>query len=90
MAARPLQDPRAALNAPRTAELFAHLKTMCDVVIIDTPSVLEGPETPYLTRLSDAVVLVTKPDESHSSAFGRALSALSSWKSPPVGLAIAR
>jgi uncharacterized protein involved in exopolysaccharide biosynthesis/Mrp family chromosome partitioning ATPase len=90
MATRPLLDPRAALNAPRTAELFAHLKTMCDLVIIDAPSVLEGPETPYLTRLSDAVLLVTRQDESRSSAFGRALSALSNWKSPPVGLAIAR
>ncbi|HEV2651260.1 MAG TPA: exopolysaccharide transport family protein [Rhizomicrobium sp.] len=90
MATRPLLDPRAALNAPRTAELFAHLKTMCDLVIIDAPSVLGAPETPYLTRLSDAVVLVTRQDERHSSAFGRALSALSSWKSPPVGLAIAR
>jgi polysaccharide biosynthesis transport protein len=90
MATRPLLDPRAALNAPRTAELFAHLKTMCDLVIIDAPSVLEAPETPYLTRLSDAVVLVTRQDESRGSAFGRALSALSSWKSPPVGLAIAR
>lgn len=86
----PPRDARAAMAAPRTGELFAHLKSISDLVIIAAPPVLSARETPYLTRLSDAVVMVARPDERPKPPLNNALQALGQWRSPPVGMVLVR
>jgi succinoglycan biosynthesis transport protein ExoP len=87
---KPPRDAKAALAAPRTGELFAHLKGMSDLVVIAAPPVLSARETPYLTRLSDAVVMVARPDEGPQPPLNNALRTLSEWRSPPVGMVLVR
>jgi uncharacterized protein involved in exopolysaccharide biosynthesis/Mrp family chromosome partitioning ATPase len=87
---RPPRDTQAALAAPRTAELFAHLKGISDLVVVAAPPVLVGRETPYFTRLSDAVVMVARPDERPAPPLNNALRALGQWRSPPVGMVLVR
>ncbi|MEJ1968164.1 MAG: exopolysaccharide transport family protein [Rhizomicrobium sp.] len=86
----PPRDAKAALAATRTAELFAHLRGMSDLVIVAAPPVLTAGETPYLARLSDAVVMVARPDEGPGPQLDNALAALSQWRSPPVGMVLVR
>ncbi|MBL6854621.1 MAG: hypothetical protein ISS15_15080 [Alphaproteobacteria bacterium] len=87
---RPPRDARAALAAPRTRELFAHLKGISDLVIVAAPPVLSAGETPFLTRLSDAVVMVARPEEGPTPPLNNALRALGEWRSPPVGMVLVR
>jgi len=89
-ATNPPRDAQAALAAPRTGELFAHLKGMSDLVIVAAPPVLSARETPFLTRLSDAVVMVARPDEGPTPPLNNALKALGEWRSPPVGMVLVR
>jgi Mrp family chromosome partitioning ATPase len=86
----PPRDAQAALAAPRMGELFAHLKGMCDLVIVAAPPVLSARETPYLTRLSDAVVMVARPEEGPTPPLNAALRTLGEWRSPPVGMVLVR
>jgi len=90
VAANPPRDAQNALAAPRTGELFAHLKGISDLVIIAAPPVLSARETPFLTRLSDAVVMVARPDEGPKPPLNNALRALGEWRSPPVGMVLVR
>ena len=87
---QPMLDPTRMLAAPRTAELFAHLRTLADLIVIAAPTVIASPETPFLTRVSDAVVVVADPAAGPRSLLGRALEALGKWHSPPVGMVLAR
>jgi uncharacterized protein involved in exopolysaccharide biosynthesis/Mrp family chromosome partitioning ATPase len=86
----PPRDAQAALAAPRAGELFAHLKGICDLVIVAAPPVLSARETPLLTRLSDAVVMVARPEEGPRPPLNNALRALGEWRSPPVGMVLVR
>ncbi|MEI9886224.1 MAG: hypothetical protein WDN08_06920 [Rhizomicrobium sp.] len=82
------RDPAAALGSPRMAELFAHLRAIADLVIVTAPPVAGSREAPTFARLSDAVVMVTRPDE--APQLGPALSTLAQWRSAPVGMVLAR
>ena len=86
----PIQDPARMLAAPRTSELFAHLRTLADLIIIAAPTVIASPETPFLTKVSDVVVVVADPSAGPRSLLDRALEALVAWHSPPVGMVLAR
>lgn len=87
---QPILDPARMLAAPHTAELFTHLRTLADLIVIAAPTVIASAETPYLTRVSDAVVIVADPAAGPRSLLGRALEALGKWHSPPVGMVLAR
>ena len=87
---QPILDPARMLAAPRTSELFAHLRTLADFIIIAAPTVISSPETPFLTKVSDVVVVVADPTAGPRSLLGRALQALVAWRSPPVGMVLAR
>ncbi|HEY0299692.1 MAG TPA: polysaccharide biosynthesis tyrosine autokinase [Rhizomicrobium sp.] len=82
------RDPAAALASPRMAELFAHLRAICDLVIVTAPPVAVSREAPTFARLSDAVVLVTRPEEAPHPHVGQALSTLAQWRSAPVGMVL--
>jgi Mrp family chromosome partitioning ATPase len=86
----PPRDPQAALAAPRTQELFAHLRGICDLVVVAAPPVLSAQETPYFARLSDAVVMVARPDDGPKPPLSQALRALGAWHAAPVGMVLVR
>jgi Mrp family chromosome partitioning ATPase len=88
--AAPSRDPAAALASPRMAELFAHLRRICDLVIVAAPPVQTVREAPYFTKLSDAVVMVARPEEGPGPNLPNALRALAQWRSPPVGMVLVR
>jgi Mrp family chromosome partitioning ATPase len=57
-----LRNPDVVLASAKMAELVAHLRRTCDVVIIDAPSLLAGPQTQALARLADALLVVARTD----------------------------
>jgi len=86
----PPRDPQAALASPRMGELFAHLRGICDLVIVAAPAVPGSREAPTFARLSDAVVMVAHPDEGPGPQLSHALQTLAQWRSPPVGMVLVR
>lgn len=87
---QPPRDPGAALASPKVAELFGHLRRICDLVIVCAPPVLASGEAPAFARLCDAVVVVARPEEGPKPPLRNALAALGQWRSPPVGLVVVR
>ncbi|HJW41521.1 MAG TPA: exopolysaccharide transport family protein [Rhizomicrobium sp.] len=87
---KPPRDPRAVLASPRMGELFAHLRSLCDLAIVTAPPVLASAEAPSLARLADAVVMVAHPDEGPRPGLRQALAALGRWRSAPVGMVLVR
>jgi uncharacterized protein involved in exopolysaccharide biosynthesis len=86
----PPRDPAAALASPKMGELFAHLRGICDLVIVAAPTVRDSREAPTFARLSDAVVMVAHPDEGPGPHLAGALRTLAQWRSPPVGMVLVR
>lgn len=86
----PPRDPAAALASPRMGELFTHLRAICDLVVVAAPPVPSSGEAPTFARLSDAVVMVARPDEGTAPILGNALATLAQWRSPPVGMVLVR
>ncbi|HEX4301894.1 MAG TPA: Wzz/FepE/Etk N-terminal domain-containing protein [Rhizomicrobium sp.] len=86
----PPRDPDAALGSPKMAELFTHLRSICDLVIVAAPPVRESREATTFARLSDAVVMVARPDSGLDPLLNHALQTLAQWRSPPVGMVLVR
>lgn len=87
---RPPRDPAAALASPRMAELFTHLRAICDLVIVAAPPVRDSREAPTFARLSDAVVMVARPEERPGPYLGPALQTLAQSRSAPIGMVLVR
>ncbi len=58
----PLHNPAVVLASAKMAELIDHLRRTCDIVIVDAPSLLAGPQTQALARFSDALLVVARTD----------------------------
>ncbi len=86
----PPRDPAAALASPKMAELFNHLRAICDLVIVAAPTVRDSREAPTFARLSDAVVMVARPEAGPDPLLNHALQVLAQWRSPPVGMVLVR
>ena len=84
------RDPAAALASPRLGELLAHLRAICDLVIVAAPPVRSAGEATTFARLSDAVVMATLPDEGPGPQVAGALKTLAQWRSAPVGMVLVR
>ncbi len=54
-----LQNPAQLLASPAMAQLVAHLRNACDLVVIDSGAVLAANDAVQLARLSDTVLLVS-------------------------------
>ncbi|HXC55426.1 MAG TPA: exopolysaccharide transport family protein [Rhizomicrobium sp.] len=87
---QPARDPAAALASPRTQELFAHLRAICDLVVVAAPPVMASAEAPSFARLADAVVMVARPEEGPRPGLSKALQTLGQWRSAPVGMVLVR
>ncbi|HTQ14321.1 MAG TPA: polysaccharide biosynthesis tyrosine autokinase [Rhizomicrobium sp.] len=82
------RDPLAVLATRQMADLLAHLRGSCDLVLIDAPPVLAAAETNVLARFSDAVALIVR--HAPATVVDGAVDALAAHQSPPVALVIAR
>jgi uncharacterized protein involved in exopolysaccharide biosynthesis/Mrp family chromosome partitioning ATPase len=79
-------DPRAIWASAATAKLMAHLRRVCDVIIVDAVAIAPGGELPLIAGLSDALVVVTAPHPGLQAA----LDHLKSTTTVPAGLVVAR
>jgi uncharacterized protein involved in exopolysaccharide biosynthesis/Mrp family chromosome partitioning ATPase len=85
---QPARDPQAVLASPRMGELFSHLRGICDFVVIAAPAVLASAEAPGFARLSDAVVMVARPEEGPQPPLRQAIQTLGQLQSAPVGMVV--
>jgi len=60
--AHPVRHPDVVLASAKMAELIGHLRRTCDIVIVDAPSLVAGPQTQALARLSDVLLVVAPTD----------------------------
>jgi Mrp family chromosome partitioning ATPase len=86
-ASHPVRNPATVLASAKMAELIGHLRRTCDIVIVDAPSLLAGPQTQALARLSDALLVVARTDRQPSV---EALSALASGIPAATGVVLVR
>jgi polysaccharide biosynthesis transport protein len=86
--AQPARDPDAVIASPKVAELVSHLRKIADFVVVAAPPVLGSTEAPGFARLSDAVVMVARPEERPLPGLGRALQTLAQGRSAPVGMVL--
>lgn len=82
-------SPSQVLASNGMAQLVAHLRRSCDLVIIDSPPVLGASEMRFVAPLADAVMMVVRWDGATRPAVDHAIGALAAMRSPPVGIVIA-
>ena len=84
--ARPRGDGAAVLASAKMADLIAHLRRSCDVVIVDAPPLFSGDEMLALGRLADALVVVGRGEALSRGAAAHAIEALVASRTAPIGL----
>ncbi|HEV2561688.1 MAG TPA: polysaccharide biosynthesis tyrosine autokinase [Rhizomicrobium sp.] len=72
-ASEPVQNSGSIVSSPQMARLMAHLRQSADLVIVDCPPALGGNEAQAFARLSDAVLMVVRPNHTAASAVNAAL-----------------
>ncbi len=87
---RPANNPGAVLASAKMAELVAHLRRTCDVVIIDAPALFAGREARSLARLSDAVLVVARAETARQPALWQPINPQGAARATPIGLVIVR
>ncbi|NEO49957.1 MAG: CpsD/CapB family tyrosine-protein kinase, partial [Moorea sp. SIO4A3] len=68
-------NPAVLLDSERMASLINHVASRYDFVIIDTPSLNVAADAPILGKMTDGVLLVSRPGvvDSGSAAFAKGL-----------------
>ena len=64
------RDPSAAhlLYSPNFAHLIAQFRTEYELILIDTPPMLQMPDARIIARHADAVVLIARADQTSRDA----------------------
>jgi capsular exopolysaccharide synthesis family protein len=78
------------LNSPRFKSLISRWKQEYDYIIFDTPPVLGVSDTRLIANLSDGLIYVASLNVAHKQQIDRAVSIISSMKTPVLGLVINR
>jgi polysaccharide biosynthesis transport protein len=86
-AARPARL-RELLSSQRMAQLMAHLRASCDLVVVDAPPV-RAPESAAYLALTDAVLFVAGTEPHAQPAAVDALAVLAAQRAPTIGIALA-
>ncbi|MDP8988381.1 MAG: polysaccharide biosynthesis tyrosine autokinase [Actinomycetota bacterium] len=81
----PPPNPSELLASVRTAEVFAALKTECDVVLVDSPPALPVTDATVLSRIVDATILVGTAGRTTRREYHRAIELLHQVEAPLVG-----
>ena len=89
-AARPRSDSAAVLGSAKMADLVAHLRQSCDLVIVDAPPLSSAGEVRSLGHISDAFLVVDTGAPNSQGAAAHAVAALMASSATPVGLVVAR
>jgi Mrp family chromosome partitioning ATPase len=76
-------------SAPRTADLFRHLRQNCDLILVDSAAPAAGGCWPGLAKLCDGAVLFAAADAPRT-AFDAALRSLVAMSVPLAGLIVTR
>ena len=85
--ARPVRDAAPVWSSPQFAQLVAHLRKNCDLVIIDAP-VAQSPDMPLLAAAADGVVMVVARNRAHEPGVASAVFAMAQLPTP-MGIALA-
>jgi capsular exopolysaccharide synthesis family protein len=81
-------DPAELLESNRMKELLAHIKPLYDLILIDSPSVLEVTDTKVLANLCDGVILVVQKSKTKLEAAQESKKILEFVKAPLVGVIV--
>ncbi len=86
---RRARNPAHMLASPAMAQLMAHLRQRCDLVIVVTAPILAAADARYVLPLADAVMMVVRWDGNVRPSVDGAIGALGAMRSPPTGLVLA-
>jgi capsular exopolysaccharide synthesis family protein len=81
-------DPAELLESKRMKELLAHIKSLYDLILVDSPSVLEVTDTKVLANLCDGLILVVQQSKTKMEAAQESKKVLEFAKAPIVGVIV--
>jgi capsular exopolysaccharide synthesis family protein len=81
----PPPNPSELLASMRTAEVFAALRSECDVVLVDSPPTLPVTDATVLSRMADATILVGTAGRTTRREYHRSIEVLRQVEAPLVG-----
>lgn len=84
--ARPVKDPSLVWMSPQYAQLIAHLKKTCDLIVVDAPAA-QTAATRIAARSADAVVMVVARGRAHQPGIADAVYQMAAQPTP-VGIAL--
>jgi capsular exopolysaccharide synthesis family protein len=84
------EDPSALLLSRRLPAVLDDLRQQCDVLVLDTPSVLGRPEGAWLSARADATVLVLDARQARKRTVEPALSSLREAGASVIGVVLNR
>lgn len=81
-------DPAELLESDKMKELLSHIKPLYDLILVDSPSVLEVTDTKVLANLCDGVILVVQKSKTKLVAAQESKKVLEFAKAPLVGVIV--
>lgn len=81
-------DPAELLESEKMKELLSHIKPLYDLILVDSPSVLEVTDTKVLANLCDGVILVIQKAKTKLEAAQESKKVLEFAKAPLVGVIV--
>jgi capsular exopolysaccharide synthesis family protein len=81
-------DPAELLESEKMKELLSHIKPLYDLILVDSPSVLEVTDTKVLANLCDGVILVVQKEKTKLEAAQESKKVLEFAKAPLVGVIV--
>jgi Mrp family chromosome partitioning ATPase len=81
-------DPAELLESEKMKELLSHVKPLYDLILVDSPSVLEVTDTKVLASLCDGVILVVQKAKTKLEAAQESKKVLEFAKAPLVGVIV--
>ncbi len=81
-------DPAELLESEKMKELLSHIKPLYDLILVDSPPVLEVTDTKVLANLCDGVILVVQKEKTKLEAAQESKKVLEFAKAPLVGVIV--
>ncbi|MCP4297808.1 MAG: polysaccharide biosynthesis tyrosine autokinase [Proteobacteria bacterium] len=81
-------NPSELLNSNKFAEMVIALEKWVDIILFDSPPVLNVTDSLVLTKLVDAMILVSRAGETHYDSLKKGLKLLNNINAPIIGAVI--
>ena len=81
-------DPGEFVGLQRVRALISSLRERAEVVLIDTPPLLQVGDARVIARLADATVVIVRGDRARRPATTELARILATWPAPPVGFVL--